>query len=88
MAPLGELYADITGELRDFSLSSVNPYADSFVAWIVDRGKLGVRFHYRVERGQLEASNEILVDDIHVAPTRQDDEVKKKVGLPLGSSSP
>jgi len=84
MAPLGELYADITGELRDFSLSSVNPYADSFVAWIVDRGKLGVRFHYRVERGQLEASNEILVDDIHVAPTRQDDEVKKKVGLPLG----
>ncbi len=84
LAPLGELYADITGELRDFSLASVNPYADSFVAWIVDRGKLGVRFHYRIERGQLEASNEILVDDIHVAPTRQDDEVKKKVGLPLG----
>lgn len=84
MAPLGELYADIHGELRDFTLASVNPYADSFVSWIVDRGKLGVRFHYRVERGQLEASNEILVDDIHVAPTRQDDEVKKKVGLPLG----
>jgi hypothetical protein len=84
LAPLGELYADITGELRDFSLASVNPYADSFVAWVVDRGKLGVRFHYRVERGQLEASNEILVDNIHVEPTRQDDEVKKKVGLPLG----
>jgi hypothetical protein len=43
-----------------------------------------VRFHYRVERGQLAASNEIFVDDIHVAPSRQDDEVKKKVGLPLG----
>ena len=84
LAPLGELYADITGELRDFSLASVNPYADSFVSWIVDRGKLGVRFHYRVERGQLEASNEIIVDNIHVAPSRQDDEVKKKVGLPLG----
>jgi uncharacterized protein involved in outer membrane biogenesis len=84
LAPLGELYADITGELRDFSLASVNPYADSFVSWIVDRGKLAVRFHYRVERGQLEASNEIIVDNIHVAPSRQDDEVKKKVGLPLG----
>ena len=84
LAPLGELYADIHGELRDFTLASVNPYADSFIAWIVDRGKLGVRFHYRVERGQLEASNEILVANIHVAPTRQDDEVKKKVGLPLG----
>ncbi len=84
LAPLGELYADIRGELRDFSLASVNPYADSFVSWIVDRGKLGVRFHYLVERGQLEASNEIIVDNIHVAPSRQDDEVKKKVGLPLG----
>ncbi len=84
LAPLGELYVDITGELRDFSLASVNPYADSFVSWIVDRGKLGVRFHYRIERGQLEASNEFVVGNIHVAPTRQDDEVKKKVGLPLG----
>jgi hypothetical protein len=84
LAPLGELYADIHGELRDFTLARVNPYADSFIAWIVDRGKLGVRFHYRVERGQLEASNEINVDNIHVAPTRQDDEVKKRVGLPLG----
>ncbi len=84
LAPLGELYVDISGELRDFSLASVNPYADSFVSWIVDRGKLGVRFHYRIERGQLEASNEFVVGNIHVAPTRQDDEVKKKVGLPLG----
>jgi uncharacterized protein involved in outer membrane biogenesis len=84
MAPLGELYVDLTGELRDFSLASVNPYADSYVSWIVDRGKLGVRFHYRIEGGQLEATNEFLVGNIHVAPTRQDDEVKKKVGLPLG----
>ena len=84
VAPLGELYADIHGELRDFTLARVNPYADSFIAWIVDRGKLGVRFHYRVERGQLDASNEILVNDIHVAPSRQDDEVKKRIGLPLG----
>ena len=49
-----------------------------------DRGKLGVRFHYRVERGQLEASTEVLVSNIHVAPSRQDDEVKKRIGLPLG----
>jgi uncharacterized protein involved in outer membrane biogenesis len=84
VAPLGELYADITGELRDFTLTRVNPYADSFVAWIVDRGKLGVKFHIKVERGQLDAANEIFVQNIHVAPTRQDDEVKKRVGLPLG----
>src|SRR5262249_45680480 len=32
----------------------------------------------------LEASNEIVIDDIHVAPSRQEDEVKKRIGLPLG----
>src|SRR4029453_2362540 len=31
LAPLGQLYADIHGELRGFTLSSVNPYADSAV---------------------------------------------------------
>jgi hypothetical protein len=84
VAPLGELYADLNGELRDFTLTRVNPYADSFIAWIVDRGKLGVKFRIKVERGQLDAANEIFVQNIHVAPTRQDDEVKKRVGLPLG----
>jgi hypothetical protein len=84
VAPLGEIYADITGELRDFTLTRVNPYADSFVAWIVDRGKLGVKFRFKVERGQLDAANEIFVQNIHVSPTRQEDEVKKRVGLPLG----
>jgi hypothetical protein len=84
LAPLGELYADIHGELRDFTLTRVNPYADSFIAWIVDRGKLGVKFRIKVERGQLDAANEIFVQNIHVTPSRQDDEVKKRVGLPLG----
>jgi len=84
LAPLGELYADIHGELRDFTLTTVNPYASSVVAWIVDRGKLGVKFRYHIERDQLVASNEIVVQNLHVEPTRKEDEVKKRIGLPLG----
>ena len=84
LAPLGELYADIQGELRDFTLTSVNPYASSFVAWVVDRGKLGIKFRYHVERDQIEASNEVVVENLHVQPTRKEDEVKKRIGLPLG----
>jgi hypothetical protein len=84
LAPLGELYADIEGELRDFKLAQVNPYATSFVAWAVDRGKLGIKFRYHVERDQLEASNEIIVENLHVQPTPKEDEVKKRIGLPLG----
>ena len=84
LAPLGELYADIHGELRDFTLTTVNPYANSFIAWIVDRGKLGVKFRYHVERDQIEAANEIVVANLHVQPARKEDEVQKRIGLPLG----
>ena len=84
LAPLGELYADIQGELRDFKLAQVNPYATSVIAWAVDRGRLGIKFRYHVERDQIEASNEVVVEDLHVQPTPKEDEVKKRIGLPLG----
>ena len=84
LAPLGQFYADIQGELRDFALPSVNPYATSVIAWAVDRGKLGIKFKYHIEKDQLEASNEIFVQNLHVAPTPKEDEVKKRIGLPLG----
>ena len=84
LAPLGQLYADIHGELRGFTLASVNPYADSAVAWVVERGKLGLKFHVKIENNRIDLTDEIAVENIHVAPSREDDEVKKRVGLPLG----
>jgi Domain of Unknown Function (DUF748) len=84
LAPLGQLYADIHGELRGFTLASVNPYADSAVAWVVERGKLALKFHVKIENNQIDLTDEIVVENIHVAPSREDDEVKRRVGLPLG----
>lgn len=84
IAPFGEVYADITGELRDFHLTSVNPYADPLIAWFMKTGELAVKVHYRVEKNQLTADNEIVVKNLTVAPSREGDEVKKKIGLPLG----
>ncbi|MGH7341925.1 MAG: DUF748 domain-containing protein, partial [Candidatus Rokuibacteriota bacterium] len=84
IAPFGEVYADLAGELRDFKLTSVNPYADPLIAWAMKTGQLAVKVHYRVEKNQLTAENEVIVRNLTVAPTRQNDEVKKKIGLPLG----
>ena len=84
IAPFGEVYADLGGELRDFKLTTVNPYADPLIAWAMKTGQLAVKVHYRVEKNQLTAENEIIVRNLTVAPTRQNDEVKKKIGLPLG----
>ena len=84
IAPFGEVYADLAGELRDFKLTSVNPYADPLIAWATKTGQLAVKVHYRIEKNQLTAENEVIVRNLTVAPTRQNDEVKKKIGLPLG----
>ena len=84
IAPFGEVYADLAGELRDFKLTSVNPYTDPLIAWAMKTGQLGVKVHYRIERNQLTADNEVVVRNLTVAPTRQNDEDKKKIGLPLG----
>jgi uncharacterized protein involved in outer membrane biogenesis len=84
IAPIGEVYADLHGELRDFKLPSVNPYADPITAWYLKTGELAVKMHFRIEKNQLTAENEIEVKNLTVAPSRENDEVKKKVGLPLG----
>jgi uncharacterized protein involved in outer membrane biogenesis len=84
IAPIGEVYADLTGELRNFKLSSVNPYADPLTAWFMKTGELAIKMHFRVEKNQLTADNDIEVKNLTVAPSRESDEVKKKVGLPLG----
>ena len=84
VAPFGDLYADVAGELRNFGLPSVNPYADNAIAWVIERGKLGVKLHYIVEKNQLIAQNEIIVENLHVARSRAEDEVQKRIGLPLG----
>jgi hypothetical protein len=84
IAPIGEVYADLTGELRDFKLTSVNPYADPITAWFMKTGELAIKMHFRIEKNQLTADNDIEVKNLTVAPSRENDEVKKKVGLPLG----
>jgi uncharacterized protein involved in outer membrane biogenesis len=84
VAPFGELYADIAGELRRFALPSVNPYADNAIAWVIEKGALTVKLHYTIEKNQLTANNEIIVDNLHVAQSKKEDEVQKRIGLPLG----
>ena len=85
LSRLGEdFFADLVGELRDFSVASANPYAESMLAWFVKQGKLGLRVHYRVEHDLLTGDNEIVVKNLQVAKGPESDEVQKRIGLPLG----
>jgi uncharacterized protein involved in outer membrane biogenesis len=84
IALFGDLYADVRGEMRKFVLPTVSPYADTAIAWIIEQGTLTARLHYTVERNQITANNEIIVENLHVARSRADDEVQRRIGLPLG----
>jgi Domain of Unknown Function (DUF748) len=77
-------YVNMVGELKKFTLAAANPYVDSMLAWTIRRGELTAKLEYRIEEGKLDAKNDILVGNLRVAPTRASDEVKKRIGLPLG----
>ena len=77
-------YVNMVGELQKFALPAANPYVDSMLAWTIRRGELTAKFEYKIEQDKLDAKNDILVGNLRVAPSRASDEVKKRIGLPLG----
>jgi len=85
VAPLGEkLFLDLEGELRDFPIPPNNSYLDRLLAWTARDGRLSTKFRLRVEGDKLDANTEILIGRLEVAPSGDRDEVKRRIGLPLG----
>lgn len=85
VGPLGAApFIDLVGELRSFKLASVDPYAASAVGWVIKQGELQYKVRFKLEDDQLSATNEVVVGRLQVAPASGADEVKRRIGLPLG----
>jgi len=85
VAPLGEsLYVDLEGELRDFAIPRVNPYVNRALAWIARDGQFSTKVHFRIDGDRLEATNDIVVGRLDLVQAGENDEVKRRIGLPLG----
>ena len=86
LSGLGEsLRADLVAELRDFSLSTANPYADALTSWTVQRGKLQAKIHYHVEGDRITAEHDLAFNKLAVLKSAaSSDEAKRKIGVPLG----
>jgi len=79
------LYLDLVGEIRDLKLPVVNPYSDQTMAWLIRQGNLKYKFNLKIENDQITAMNEVLVEKLRVVKSsRPDDNVKARLGLPLG----
>ena len=77
-------YVDMVGEVKKLALPAANPYMDGMLGWIIRRGELTTKLEYKIEGAKLDAKNDILVGNLRVSPSSQSDEVKKRIGLPLG----
>jgi hypothetical protein len=77
-------FADLVGELRSFSLPSVDPYATSAIGWVIKKGELQYKVRFKLDGDQLSAENDLVIGRLQVAPASGGDEVKRRIGLPLG----
>jgi hypothetical protein len=85
IGPIGApAFADVVGELRAFKLASVDPYAEAAIGWVIKQGDLQYKVRFKLDGDRLDATNDIVVGQLQVAPASGGDEVKKRLGLPLG----
>ena len=59
------LALDISGKMRDLELPPLTPYSVKYAGYGIERGKMSVDVHYRVEpSGQLTADNKVVLNQL------------------------
>ena len=75
---------ELEGELREFQLPRTNPFFRRFFDWLLRRGSLTTKVHYRIVGDHLEATNRVHVQRLDVARDPEPVRAERKIGLPLG----
>lgn len=83
-APLEQL--DIATRFRRVELTTLTPYAGKFAGYKIRKGRLNLDLHYRISRGQLDADNRVLLEDLQLgervdSPSATDLPVRLAVAL-------
>jgi hypothetical protein len=79
----GPLFADAEGKLSGLPLNRLNPYVNRLVGWVARRGSLDATVRYRIREDRFEAENDLVIGQPELAPSRRNDEVRERVGVPL-----
>ncbi len=63
--PLGPaLAADIRARANGIDLPPLTPYSTKYIGYTIEKGKLNLDVHYRIENDRLEAQNRVLLDQL------------------------
>lgn len=61
--PLKEdIFADLKLDFHDIDLSPTSPYTGKFIGYKTDKGKLTLNLHYNINGKELEAENQVFLD--------------------------
>jgi hypothetical protein len=84
----GPLFLDLTVGVKDFPVPRLNPYLDQLSSWIAHQGILTASLHYKLDGDELEANNEVWISGLELDQAGHGDEVRRRIGLPLGTLVP
>ncbi|WP_339081758.1 DUF748 domain-containing protein [Pseudomonas sp. TMP9] len=62
--PLNSL--DITTSFKNVELTTLTPYSGKFAGFRIRKGRLNLDLHYQIEKGQLNAENTVLLEDLQL----------------------
>jgi len=72
---------DVTMEFRNLLMSNLSPYTVEFAGREIDEGKLDLDLNYRIQEGQLQGQNKIVMSDLVLG---KEVDSPNAVSLPLG----
>ncbi|MDR3578572.1 MAG: DUF748 domain-containing protein [Oryzomonas sp.] len=81
-----DLFVDLKVSFRDIELSPVTPYSGTYLGYTVEKGKLFLDLTYHIDKKQLDASNNIFIDQFTFGDKVASDKATKmpvKLGLAL-----
>lgn len=77
-----DIYLDLRTNVQDMDLSALTPYSGRYLGYAIERGKLSLDLAYTIDRKELDASNDILIDQLTFGRSvESEDAVKLPVKL-------
>ncbi|WP_425913101.1 DUF748 domain-containing protein [Pseudomonas sp. GWSMS-1] len=76
--PLNSL--DIATSFKNVELTTLTPYSGKFAGFRIRKGRLNLDLHYQIEKGQLNAENKLLLEDLQLG---EKVESKDAMDLPI-----
>lgn len=74
-------HTDVTVEFRNLLMTNLSPYSAQFAGREIDEGKLNLDLEYRIDGGQLNGQNSVVLSDLVLG---KEVESPDAVSLPLG----